>query len=123
MSNIKQQAFEAIDRSAELVCQVSDAVWEHPETAFEEFESMKIHCDALEQAGFTVERGVGNIATAFTASYGKGGPKIGLLAEYDALSGLSQEAGVAEKKPSSIRGPRRSTLRMSHLSSIAKTIA
>ena len=95
----KQEAFAAIDRSAELVCQVSDQVWEHPETAFEEFDSMRIHCDALEQAGFTVERGVGNIATAFTASFGSGSPKIGLLAEYDALSGLSQEAGVAVKTP------------------------
>ena len=99
MAITKQEAFAAIDRSAGLIHQVSDGVWEHPETAFEEWESVKIHCDALEQCGFAVERGVGNIATAFTATYGSGKPKIGFLAEFDALSGLSQQAGVAQQTP------------------------
>ena len=61
MSITKQEAFAAIDRSAGLIHQVSDAVWEHPETAFEEWESMNIHCEALEQCGFAVERGVGKV--------------------------------------------------------------
>ena len=44
-------------------------------------------------------RGVAGIKTAFSASWGEGSPVIGFLGEYDALSGLSQEAGVAEKRP------------------------
>ena len=53
----------------------------------------------LASEGFTIASGVADIPTAFTATYGSGRPYIGLLAEYDALSGLSQKAGVAEQKP------------------------
>lgn len=45
-----------------------------------------------------MERGTCNIETAFAASYGHGRPYIGILAEYDALSGLSQEGGLIERK-------------------------
>jgi len=97
MSITKQQALEAIDRNRDLVIRVSDDIWDNPETAFEEFKSVDIHCAALEEAGFTVERGVGDVPTAFTGTWGSGAPKIGLLAEFDALSGLSQKAGCAER--------------------------
>ena len=52
----------------------------------------------LEKEGFTVETPVAGIQTAFKASYGSGKPVIGILAEFDALSGLSQEAGAAERR-------------------------
>ena len=45
-----------------------------------------------EQAGFTVERGVADMPTAFVATYGSGKPVIAFIGEYDALPGLSQEA-------------------------------
>ena len=57
-----------------------------------------VDLEALEKEGFEVERGTCNIETAFAASYGHGRPYIGILAEYDALSGLSQEAGLIERK-------------------------
>lgn len=53
----------------------------------------------LAQQGFTVEQGICGIETAFSASYGSGKPVIGILAEYDALSGLSQKGGCTEKAP------------------------
>ena len=62
---------------------------------------VQIRCRLLRSTGkrgFEVERGTCNIETAFAASYGHGRPYIGILAEYDALSGLSQEAGLIERK-------------------------
>ena len=49
----------------------------------------------LRDAGFSVETGVAGIPTAFVATYGTGSPAIGILAEFDALPGLSQTAGLA----------------------------
>ena len=63
-----------------------------------EFQSAKLYCEVLEKEGFTVETPVAGIQTAFKASYGSGKPVIGILAEFDALSGLSQEAGAAERR-------------------------
>jgi aminobenzoyl-glutamate utilization protein B len=78
---------------------ISNALWGFAETKFEEFQSADLLCKTLEQEGFRVERGVANIETAFIASYGTGKPVIGILGEYDALSGLSQLGSIPEKTP------------------------
>lgn len=93
-----QVALNAIDRQANVFCAVSDAIWETPETAFLEYASAKELINALKGFGFSVTEKVGGIETAFSARYGTGKPVIGILGEFDALSGLSQEAGCAEKK-------------------------
>lgn len=95
----KKEAVAIIDQKQDLLVDVNDSIWEYAETAFTEFKSAEKLCQALEQEGFTVERGVAGIATAFTGTYGKGKPVIGLLGEFDALSGLSQQGGCADKKP------------------------
>lgn len=74
---------------------LSDAIWDHPETRFTETFSAGLLADALQAEGFSVQRGVGNIDTAFIASFGSGQPVIALLGEYDALAGLSQKAACA----------------------------
>ncbi|MEG3129576.1 M20 family metallopeptidase [Pantoea cypripedii] len=78
---------------------ISDAIWDVPETRFEETQSSALLADALEQEGFAVERGVGGIDTAFIASIGGGKPVIAILGEFDALAGLSQKAACAEPQP------------------------
>lgn len=94
----KEDALKSIDREWIPVCAASDQIWDHPETAFQEFKSTDILCNLLEQEGFHVERNVAQIATAFTGTYGHGKPVIGILGEFDALSGLSQEADQTEKR-------------------------
>lgn len=94
----KAEAIKIIDEKQALLDDVNDSIWEYAETAFQEFQSMEKLCQALEQEGFAVEKGVADIPTAFTGTYGHGKPVIGLLGEFDALSGLSQVAGSAEKK-------------------------
>lgn len=70
---------------------VSEYIYQHPETRFEEYSSAEFLASECEKAGFEVERNAGNIETAFVASYGSGTPVIGFLGEFDALSGLGQE--------------------------------
>ena len=87
----------AIEAKREVLNATADFLWDHPETAFTEFESAKYICDVLRSEGFVVEENVAGIATAFKGTFGSGKPVIGILGEYDALSGLSQQAGVPEQ--------------------------
>ena len=94
----KQAAVAAIDGKAGLIAEVSDAIWEYAELSLQEEKSAEKFCAVLEREGFRVEKGICNIPTAFAASFGSGRPHIGILAEYDALSGLSQKKGSADRE-------------------------
>lgn len=95
----KQRLFDLIDAKHAEYAALSDSIWEFAETRFEEKQSAAILVDALKAAGFAVEEEVGGVPYAFVGTAGQGAPVIGFLGEYDALSGLSQVAGVAERKP------------------------
>lgn len=93
-----EQYLKVIDEKKDVFCNISDSLWENPEIPFHEYEAAKLITGVLEKEGFTVTRGVAGMPTAFTATYGSGSPKLGILAEYDALSGMSQVGCIAEKK-------------------------
>jgi aminobenzoyl-glutamate utilization protein B len=78
---------------------MSDAIWSYAELGMQEFRSAKVLTDDLEQNGFQVERGVSGMPTAFVATWGSGRPVVGLMAEYDALPGLSQQGDVPHQAP------------------------
>src|SRR6202789_1141170 len=78
---------------------LSDRVWGMPELCYGEFRSCAEHTAMLEQQGFRVTTNAAGIPTAVMGGGGEDGPVIAILGEYDALPGLSQEAGVAEPKP------------------------
>lgn len=82
-----------IEQKKKLIEEVADKIWDYAELSLQEFQSCALYCEVLEKEGFQVKKGIAGIETAFSASYGKGKPVIGILAEYDALSGLSQKAG------------------------------
>jgi aminobenzoyl-glutamate utilization protein B len=67
------------------------AMWEDPEVGLQEDHAARLIADRLKNAGFSLAMGVGQMPTAFVASWGKGNPIIGILGEYDALPGLSQK--------------------------------
>lgn len=94
----KQQVYTTIDQQAIDYAALSDQIWEYAETRFEEKQSAEAICQALERAGFAVVRQAGGVPYAFVGSWGSGAPVIGFLGEFDALSGLSQQAGTAERK-------------------------
>ncbi|WNK53255.1 M20 family metallopeptidase [Pantoea agglomerans] len=93
-----------IDRHQLRFSTLSDAIWDTPETRFAETHSSALLSDALAEEGFRVERGVGGIDTAFIASAGSGKPVIAILGEFDALAGLSQQAGCARPQPLEANG-------------------
>ena len=86
-----------IDEKKQLLEDTALFLWEHPETAFTEFESAKYLCKVLRDEGFEVTENLAGISTAFCGRFGSGKPVIGLLGEFDALSGLSQTAAATEK--------------------------
>ncbi|EKB49688.1 amidohydrolase [Cecembia lonarensis] len=81
-----------LDNNTERFSKVAREIWENPELGYLEFTSSKILVEELKAAGFKVETGLAGMPTSFLATYDKGGPVIGFLAEYDALPGLSQDA-------------------------------
>lgn len=97
--NASQKAVLAgIDKQAAHYGDISRQIWEYAEVGYQEAKSSALLQDELKKEGFTVQAGVAGIPTAFVATFGSGKPVIGILAEYDALPGLAQEA-TAERKP------------------------
>lgn len=88
-----------VDDKAKAFSDLSDRVWDTPETNYEEYRSSSEHTAMLEAEGFRVEVGVAGMPTAVMGEAGEGGPVIAILGEFDALPGLSQQAGLAQKLP------------------------
>ena len=78
--------------------EVARTIWDYAEVGYQETKSSALLQQELTKAGFKVQAGVAGIPTAFVASAGSGKPVIGILAEYDALPGITQDA-VPERKP------------------------
>jgi aminobenzoyl-glutamate utilization protein B len=91
-SAAKTQAIASIDRQRTDLIGLSDRIWELAETALREDRSAAVLADYAQQKGFTVERGVAGMPSAFVASYGSGRPVVAIMGEYDALPGISQQA-------------------------------
>ena len=91
ISKDKRQLIDILESKEERLIGISDNIWEAAETSLQEFKSTKYLSDYAEENGFTVERGVAGMPTAFTATYGSGRPIIGILGEFDANAGISQK--------------------------------
>ncbi|MFX0168904.1 MAG: amidohydrolase [Candidatus Hodarchaeota archaeon] len=94
----KEKAWKWIIQNEKRFIEISDKIWELAELGLEEFKSSALLADVLEEYGFDVQRGIAGMPTAFLATFGEGTPVLGVMGEYDALPGLSQEA-VPYKKP------------------------
>jgi aminobenzoyl-glutamate utilization protein B len=94
-----EQVWRLVDAKKDDFEALSDRVWDRPEIAYSEFNSVDEHTAMLEQQGFRVTANLAGIPTAVMGEAGEEGPVIAILGEYDALPGLSQEAGVAEPRP------------------------
>ena len=92
----KQAALAYIDQEAAVFEEVADRIWENPELSLKEYKSAALYIETLKKLGFTVTEKLCGIDTAFCGSFGQGGPVIGILGEFDALSGLSQASGETE---------------------------
>lgn len=97
--DFRHRLSEIIEEKRQKLIQVSDKIWSYAELGFQEDKSAQLLCETLEEEGFSVTKGVGNIDTAFIGSFGSGKPIIAFLGEFDALSGLSQSGGVPQYNP------------------------
>ncbi|MHC4396247.1 MAG: amidohydrolase [Planctomycetota bacterium] len=95
----KQQAIEWVEANKATLNKASMVIWNFAETGLAEHKSAEYLADMLERDGFAVQRSIADMPTAFVATYGSGEPVIGILAEYDALPGLSQKAATTHKEP------------------------
>ncbi len=95
---LKEYVQQSIDTKYEELTDLSDEIWSFEEIAFQEEQSSEALASYAESQGFKVTRGVAEIPTAFVAEYGSGKPVIGILGEFDALPGLSQQK-VPHKAP------------------------
>ncbi|WOJ94836.1 amidohydrolase [Congregibacter variabilis] len=100
----KAAILDALDSDYGRYQSIAETLWSSPELGYLEVQSTRLLQDALQEEGFTVEAGVAGMPTAFTASFGSGGPVIGILGEYDALPGMSQ-AAVPYEEPLSEGAP------------------
>ncbi len=95
---MKELINEVFKEKEKKIIEICDRVWEYAETAFQEYKSLDLMCEALESEGFQCEKGYLGLATAFRAVYGTGRPHIGIIADYDALPGMSQQSGVCRQE-------------------------
>ena len=82
-----------IDARQDRLGEIAMEIWELAEVGYQEFESSALLQQELRSAGFSVEAGVAGMPTAFVAEWGSGSPVIAILAEFDALPGITQDAG------------------------------
>jgi len=89
--NLEEKALTFLDAWEGQLVEMAKAIWHHPELGIQETFASNLLAEELGRAGFAVDMGVGQMPTAFVASWGAGDPIIGILGEYDALPGLSQQ--------------------------------
>ena len=85
-------AASMVDQHQDTTKEIASKLWEWAEVGYQEEKSTALLQDTLQQQGFEIEAGVAGIPTAFVAEYGSGGPVIAILAEFDALPGINQDA-------------------------------
>jgi aminobenzoyl-glutamate utilization protein B len=95
----KTEAAASIDGMFDLAQQMVDSVFSFSELGFQEFETQRYLTGILEKEGFTIQRGVAGIPTAWTARFGSGKPVIALGSDIDCIPQASQKPGVAYRAP------------------------
>lgn len=90
-----------VSAKADTAIALAKEIWGYAELSYEEVRSSSALIAALKKEGFSIEEGIAGIPTAFIATFsrGSGKPVVGFLAEYDALSGLSQKAACPVQEP------------------------
>src|SRR5690606_36858066 len=89
----REAVLAAIDAERDNLIALSKFIHANPEVALQEVKSSAACADFLAERGFSVERGVAALPTAFHASKGDGRPHVGYLSEYDAMPGVGHGCG------------------------------
>jgi aminobenzoyl-glutamate utilization protein B len=98
IANEKKAVIQSLEAKKQQYVDVATNIWNLAELGYKEGKSANLLQSMLKEEGFTIENGVAVIPTAFTATFGSGTPVIGVLGEYDALPGFSQDAVPFKKE-------------------------
>ena len=98
IANEKKVVIQSLEAKKQQYVDVATNIWNLAELGYKEGKSANLLQSMLKEEGFTIETGVAGIPTAFTATFGSGTPVIGVLGEYDALPGFSQDAVPFKKE-------------------------
>ncbi len=98
LSNAEQSIIDRIESNKGDYIKVAESIWSYAELGYQEEKSTGLLQKHLKENGFTIEKGVAGMPTAFVASYGSGFPVIAILGEFDALPGVSQTAAPKREK-------------------------
>lgn len=94
----KKAVIQSLEAQKQQYVEAATNIWKFAELGYKEDKSASLLQSMLKEEGFTIETGVAGIPTAFTATFGSGSPVIGVLGEYDALPGFSQDAVPYKKE-------------------------
>jgi aminobenzoyl-glutamate utilization protein B len=100
----KNQAIANLDVQYDYYKERAFQIWNFAEVGYKEVKSSSLLKKTLIDQGFSIDSGVAGIPTAFVATFGSGSPVIGILAEFDALPGLSQQASPEKSSMGGIAG-------------------
>jgi aminobenzoyl-glutamate utilization protein B len=89
-ADVKQELIKSLDSKYDYYKERALQIWDYAEIGYKEEKSSALLQQTLKDNGFSIEAAVAGMPTAFVAAYGSGSPVIGILAEFDALPGLSQ---------------------------------
>lgn len=93
----EKDVLKTLEEKKDFYGQIAQTIWANPELGYLEENSSKLLQNTLSDAGFSIRAGVADIPTAFVAEYGTGTPVIAILAEFDALPGVSQKAQASRE--------------------------
>lgn len=105
LEKLKQEAVSGVEKRAELGQQINDMLFSFSELGFQEFESARYLTELLQKNGFTIERGIANMPTAWLAKWGSGKPIIAIGSDVDCIPKASQKPGVAYQDPIVVGAP------------------
>lgn len=88
----QDEILDFVDGQYESTAKLARTIWEYAEVGYQETKSSNLLQQTLSSEGFSIEPGVAGLPTAFVATYGSGEPVIAILAEFDALPGINQDA-------------------------------
>ena len=95
----QESVFQVVERNREAIALVGDNIYYFAELGMQEIESSRLMTEILEEAGFTVERGLSGMSPAFLATYGSGKPVIAIHTEFDSTPGNSQTPLITDHTP------------------------
>jgi len=98
LATLKRSASDEVEKRRDLTQQIVDSLFSFSEIGYQEFETQRYLTGLLERNGFTVERGVAGIPSAWVARWGNGRPVIALGADEDGLPTTNQTPGVVTRR-------------------------